>query len=168
MIRLSAERESREAKELLAFIEHIRRGMGRGERRKIADAVRRGMGENFTRQRAGDGPAWAPLAGLTVLERRQQGYAGQRPILVRSGSYRASLIDPTNADHREEWTDEPGASRLDIYSEDYRADILEGGGTVRSGNWQASIPSRPALVLGRQQESRIGDTLDYILDQFAP
>lgn len=163
MIRLTATPESRNATELREFFRRIR-NPGRGERHKLANVVRRGIGRNFTRQRAGDGPPWARLSSFTVAERRMLGYAGERPILTRSGVFRDSHTNPANPDHREEWETTADGYSVEIGSRDERDSLLQGGQIGPS----FVIPPRPVSLLDRQGENELGDTLDWILDEAAP
>lgn len=143
-----------------ALIDHAQNGVNRigvGERRMIADQVRRGFQDNFTRQRAGDGAPWAALALVTQAERRRKGFAGARPILVRTGEYRAALVNPNHPLHYSKhgplvaglYLEEGAEGRLVTYHE---------GGTRR-------MPARPATALGKAARERIGRTIDDVLQR---
>ena len=163
MIRFVATPESQSADELREFFRRIRQP-GADERCKIAGAVRQGVARNFTSQRAGDGPFWQRLAPSTVLDRLMLGYAGERPILVRSGSFRDSHTNPANPDHREEWETTAEGYSVEIGSRDERDAVLQGGQIGPS----FVIPPRPVSVLDSLSERQLGDTLDWIFDQAAP
>lgn len=135
---------------------------GQGERRKVADAIARGIGENFSGQRGGDGQPWATLAERTVLERLAQGYPGREPILRRSGRLRASYTQPGAADHVEEYEATGDGWAVEVGSRDERAGLLEYGGRNEDGSF---VPPRPISILNRRSRERIGETLDYIFGQ---
>lgn len=164
MIRLIATPESRSAAELRRFLQRVRRP-GREERRKVADAVARGIGENFSAQRAGDGPPWQELSEWTVLERLLLGYPGRRPILRRSGELRASYVQAGHPEHVEEHETTGDGWAMEVGSRDIRAGVHEFGHKTKLNT---VIPARPAMLLSRRARSRIGETLDYILDEMAP
>lgn len=137
------------------------RGPGHANERKIADAVRQGIATNFTGQRAGDTGAWPPLAPRTVQQRKALGFAGSRPILVRTGGYRATLTSAGDPAHVAQFAISAHLGWfLRIGSSDRRAKWHEGG--------TPKMPARPALLLGQTAEKRIGDTLDYVLQQLEP
>ena len=161
MIRLVATAQSRDAAELRRFFNRAR-NPGQGERRKVGDAIARGIGENFSAQRAGDGPPWAALAERTVLERLAQGYPGREPILRRSGRLRASYTQPGAADHVEEYETSGDGWSVAVGSRDSRAGILEDGGHTEDGSF---VPPRPISILNRRSRERIGTTLDFVFDQ---
>jgi hypothetical protein len=136
---------------------------GSRQRRAVADAVRQGLHDNFLRQASGDGPGWAPLALSTILDRQRQGYPGTRPILVRSGSYRAHFIERDDPGHVEEFRQGSGGWSLEV-GPDEGADprvIFHEEGTV-------FMPARPASMLSRSSEERIGNVLDWVYDAILP
>lgn len=164
MIRLIATPESRQPAELRAFFDRVR-NPSRAERRKVADAVERAIGENFSAQRAGDGRPWKALSEWTVLERLLLGYPGPRPILRRSGALRASYTQPGAAGHVEEYETTGDGWSVEVGSSDIRAGTHEYGRTTALGT---IIPARPALLLSRGSRDRIGDVLDHVLDGMTP
>jgi hypothetical protein len=150
---------SREVQELVDFLERL----SRPDRRQVTavgNAVRQGIGENFNRQRAGGGAPWARLAESTVLDRLRQGYGGRRPILTRSGSYRATLTNRLDARHSEQFTQRADGWSLAIGSDDRRDPWLQQG-TRR-------MPGRPTTVLSPAAEERVLDTLDEIFMALEP
>ena len=160
-IRLVATRESQEEVNRLAqFFERLARGPGAREREKVADAIRRGFQENFTRQRAGDGAPWAPLAPATVRQRRAWGFAGRRPILVRTGRYRASFVSRY------------GDAHYSSFQASGRRWVWEEGSVSYLAPWHelgtSRMPARPVTPLSRRSEDRIGNTLDLIFEQISP
>lgn len=128
---------------------------GRGEVAKIAGAIRQGFADNFTSESSGQGP-WAALAPATVAERIAQGYGGDHPILRRTGSLRASFVQP-GGDHIERFTGMGGGWLLEVGSQHENAAFHEHG-TRR-------MPARPVTPLSVQAEGRITSTLHYVLDQ---
>ena len=164
MIRFVATPESQSADELREFFDRVR-NPGARERRKVADVIERAIGENFAAQRAGDGRPWKALSEWTVLERVLLGFHGPRPILRRTGRLRASYTQPGAAGHVEEYETTGDGWSVEIGSSDIRAGVHEYGHTTKLGT---IIPARPALLLSRRSESRIGDVLDHILDGMAP
>ena len=141
--------------ELDAFVKQIEKP-NRQSVKAIADIVRWSFAENFADERAGDEGDWEPLAPRTVAERINQGYSGEHPILKRSGDYKDSFTNPTDAEHVEilEYT----SSGWDLFvgSQDDRINLLEVGGW-HNGSY---VPARPVLYLGSEQEYRIGTALD--------
>lgn len=120
--------------------------------RPVQDAIREGFEDNFDGERAGDGPAWQPLALSTANERRRLGYGPYHPILVRTGDYRDSFLNPGHPDHVSELVITGAGWTVAEGSEEERVDWLEYG-TIH-------IPARPALELGRQAKERIEDALE--------
>lgn len=169
MIRLIATEDSRNAGDLLSKFEQIRL-LPRQGRQRIADAVREGIADNFTAQRAGNGAAWAPLAEMTIIDRLLQGYPGEEPILIRSGDLLGSLIDPGHPDHAEEWSAGEDMQRLEVRSdrqvgEYFLADIHHAGADILVyGRWPAKIPARPIYDLSPVAEERIGDVIASVID----
>lgn len=122
----------------------------------VSDAVRQGILDNFINQ-SGNGIPWRPLAAITRKERRRLGYHPTRPILVRSGSYRDSFVQPGGPRHYESLQTLPRGWRYEVGSNDPRVPILEGG--------EGRPPARPATLLTPRAESRIGDALDMIYNR---
>lgn len=137
------------------FLDRIERP-GVGERRKIADSIRQGFQASFTREgsRAGQ---WRALAPSTVLDRRRRGFAGDHPILVRSGSLRASFVDGGNSAHNEEFQAQPNGWRLVAGSNHPLAPFHEFG-TRR-------MAARSITDLTDADEGRIVDVIDYLLSE---
>lgn len=82
----------------------------------------------------GDRGEWAPLADWTVNERRAQGFGGEHPILIRTGSYLASFqIDESGY----------GEGAVAISSDDPRFQTLNAGGTTETGK---TVPARPVVI----------------------
>lgn len=128
---------------------------GRGEITKVAGAIRQGFADNFTSESSAEG-AWKPLAAATVAERIAQGHGGEHPILRRTGSLRASFVQP-GGDHVERFTGQSGGWVLEVGSQHENAAFHERG-THR-------MPARPVTPMTQQSEARINATVDYILDQ---
>jgi len=128
---------------------------GNGNSRKLADGIRQQFQANFTRQGSGAG-AWAPLAPATVAQRRAQGYAGQRPILVRSGDYRRSFLERGGDNHERIWQSAVGLS-VEVGSDDYRARELELG--------TSRIPARPVTILDDNQDESLVRLIDYMVNE---
>jgi hypothetical protein len=123
---------------------------------KIAGAVREGHAENFTKQRAGDGAAWAPLAPATQRDRARKGFAPARPILIRRDDYMHSFTEAGNPDHVE--VVEKTATGLSIFvgSRDFRTGALEEG--------SGTMPAREVLPLSAGARAKVGNTIESIID----
>jgi phage gpG-like protein len=128
---------------------------GNGQTRMIADGIRQQFQTNFTRQGSGAG-SWAPLAPSTQVQRRAQGFAGNRPILVRRGDYRKSFVDRGGDNYESIQTTGFGLV-IDVGSNDRRAPWLERG--------TSRMPARPVTLLDDGQENRLMDLLDFVVDQ---
>lgn len=159
MISLQASRNPFD--DLIAFVKAIE-NPGRGERDKVATAVTRGFSENFSAQQSGDGQGWAPLADFTIRQRRDLGFAGESPILVRTGRYRASWVQSGAPGHVETFERTGSGWSMNVGSEDDRVEELSEG---RIGN--RPMPGRPVLPLSARAEAGIGDVLDYLFDEIA-
>lgn len=164
MINLQADRNPFD--DLLKFINGVE-NPGNAEKRKVAGAVTKGFQENFSKQRAGDGDEWDPLAGITQVERRKLGFAAESPILVRTGSYRASWVNPDDTDHVEVFERTGTGWLMDIGSQDLRVSILNDGGYTIIKDKRVFVPPRPVVELSRSAQDGIGDALDFVVDQIA-
>lgn len=129
--------------------------MRSGQTRKIADGIRHQFQSNFTRQGSGNG-AWRPLAPATVADRRRQGYAGNRPILVRRGDYRRSFVERGGDNHERIWQSAVGLT-IESGSDDPRA-IFHERGTSR-------MPVREVVPLDDAQEDGLVRIIDFAIDQ---
>ncbi|HSG63310.1 MAG TPA: hypothetical protein VLA24_17935 [Pseudomonadales bacterium] len=129
---------------------------GNAQKRSIGDAIRQQFQENFTRQSSGSGN-WAPLARSTVLDRIRRGYAGNRPILVRSGRLRGSYVESGGADHHSTVRQLGGYT---IFEEGSNSSIglFHERGTSR-------MPQRSISVLDDGQEASIANVIDFMLLQ---
>lgn len=128
---------------------------GNGQTRMIADGVRQQFAANFTRQGSGAG-SWAPLAPSTQLQRRQQGFAGNSPILVRRGDYRKSFVDRGGDNHESIQTTGFGLV-IDVGSNDRRAPWLERG--------TSRMPARPVTLLDDGQVDNLTRIIDFVVGQ---
>jgi len=147
---------------LIDFVNRVE-NPGSGERAKVATAVTRGFADNFSNEQSGDGRKWEPLANWTVQERRSLGFAGEHPILVRSGRYRASWVQPGAPDHVEVFERTGTGWLMAVGSEDERVEELSEG---RSGIL-FPMPARPVLPLSLKAEAGLGDVLDFVVDEIA-
>ncbi len=129
---------------------------GNAQKRSIADAVRQRVAENFTRQGSASG-AWAPLAPWTVKDRQQKGYAGTRPILVRTGRYRDTHTNRSSPNHYESIQSTGSGFVVETGSNDFRDTWLQRG--------TARIPGRPVNDLDDGQEARIADVIELAIRQ---
>lgn len=162
MLSLEATKDPFES--LVAFVRQVV-NPGQAEINKVGDAVRLGFQENFSGEKEGDGSRWQPLAPKTQVQRQHLGFAQQHPILVRTGSYRASFVQRGGVDHIEEFTSTGDGWSLVVGSRDRRAGILEyGGNTVINGH-VVYVPPRPVRFLSETAEQRITNTLEYMLEQ---
>jgi hypothetical protein len=122
----------------------------------IRESIRRGFALNFEREAEGNGRPWSDLAESTNEERIRQGYPPEHPILVRSGSYRASFVEEFAEGH----VSAQGVS-------DVRLLIEEGSGDIRVGTLElgwVNIPPRPVLGLHQVARDEIGDEIDALID----
>lgn len=147
----------RDAVELVTMHERF----GPRERRTIGDVIRRGIWRNFQTESWGGGQPWVRLRPRTIQERRELGFAGEHPILKRTGSLRDSIIIPTHPLHDEQWGTFAGATVVVIRSEDERIPTLAGGSP-----WE-NIPPRPIFLLGPRELSAIGDIIEWVLQKKA-
>lgn len=141
--------------DVVRLIDRITRP-GNRQIRSIQDAARRGFQDNFTRQRSGNGP-WPALAPFTVEERRQLGFPGRRPILVRTGNLRSTYVNPNDPDHYSSVRQSPIGLLIEEGSADEDAIFHERGGP--------HLPQRSVTLLGNSAESRIFDTVQLMIDQ---
>lgn len=109
-------------------------------------AIRDGFQENFDTESAGGIP-WARLAPSTAADRRRQGYAPYHPILVRTGGYRDSFVNPSNPDHISKIVRR--SDRLQIFegSDDFRVLWHEQG--------TRKMPARPVLTISNRAEDNL-------------
>ncbi len=123
----------------------------------VSEVIRRGFAENFANESAGDIAPWQQLSPRTIIERINQGYPGDHPILVRSGAYRASFVEANAPGHVEDVSITASGFTLEVGSSDDRADILEYG----LGN----IPERPVTILSSAFENEIGLAFEEVLSR---
>lgn len=129
---------------------------GPRQRRMIGGAIRQQFQSNFSNQRSGNGP-WPALAPSTVADRRRQGFAGNRPILVRTGSLRSSYVDEGSSDHSSRVF---RAGGFTVYEEGTLSDVAryhERGG--------ARLPQRSVTLLDDGQENRIFQIVELMVQQ---
>ena len=148
---------------LIEFVNRVE-NPGGGERAKVATAITRGFAENFSNEQSGDGRKWEPLANWTVQERRDLGFAGEHPILVRSGRYRASWIQENAPGHVEVFEKTGTGWLMDVGSADDRVEELSEGHSDFVGR---PMPPRPVLPLSAKAEAGLGDVLDFVIDEIA-
>ena len=153
MIRLKATDEAqREIDSLTRQIERLA-ALPADALRPTQEAIRASFAANFFNESAGAAP-WAPLAPRTVAERERLGYPGEHPILVRSGQYRHSFIDPDDDDHYSRVSSEGGRTVIAEGTTDIRAGTLEFGSD--------RVPARPALLPSDAGRQRITEALDRL------
>lgn len=128
---------------------------GNGQTRMIADGIRQQFQANFTRQGSGSGN-WAPLAPSTVEQRRRFGFAGNRPILVRSGSYRDSFVGRGSDNYENIQTTGFGLI-IDVGSDDRRGPWLERG--------TSKMPARSVTLLDDGQSNQLADLVEFVIGQ---
>lgn len=150
---------------------------GVGNTRKIAGGVRQAFQENFTTEGAASGQPWRALAPRTVATRQILGWPSRRPILVRTGKYRRSFVQP-GGDHIEEVTSNANGLTIDVGSE-LAFRIHERGGVTNIPSWQEGrsgwmhvgggrnvfVPQRSVLNLGDQQEEKLVRIIDFVVEQ---
>ena len=137
---------------------------GQNEKRSIEEAVRAGFAANFNNESSGNGNDWKPLAPKTNADRRKRGFPTTHPILVRTGSYRASFTVPGSANSLVE--EESTGSEWTMYvgSSDNRR-ILEFGGITIIDDHEVYVPPRPATILSDQAESNIASVIERVIAQ---
>lgn len=178
-ITLQADRNPFDA--LIEFVNRVE-NPGSGERAKVATAITRGFAENFSTEGGAAGQPWPVLAPRTVAVRQRLGWAGEHPMLVRTGSYRASWVESGAPGHVELFEKTGAGWLMDVGSEDERARILNEGGVTDIAPWQIGrdgqyhfvggaravyVPPRPVNDLGAKAESGLGDVLDFVVDEIA-
>ena len=154
---------SKEVSDLVEFLQRLHRP-GKRQVRAVADAVRRGFADNFTRQQSGSGQPWARLAESTIEQRIRQGY-GSGPILRRSGDFRASFINAGSPDHYEQYEQKASGWTLRVGSNHWLDEWLQGG--TRRG-FTFHMAGRPVTVLSRRAGNQGLDTLDLLFRQLEP
>lgn len=179
MITLQTDRNPFDA--LMEFVNRVE-NPGSGERAKVATAITRGFAENFSTEGAASGEPWDALAAPTVATRRILGWAGEHPMLVRTGAYRRSWVESGAPDHVEVFEKTGTGWLMDVGSESERARILNEGGVTDIDPWQIGrdgqyhfvggakavfVPARPVNRLGARAEAGLGDVLDFVVDEIA-
>lgn len=127
---------------------------GPRQRRMIGGAARERMAENFTRQGSGNGP-WPQLAPATVRERQRLGFAGNRPILVRTGAKRSRFTNVNDGSHISRVFRSGGFTVFEEGSAD-DLDLFHERGTIR-------MPQRSVTLLDAGQENRIFNVVELML-----
>ena len=141
--------------DLDAFIKRLERP-GNAEQRKVFDAIAQGFQRNFTAEGSAGGK-WRALAPSTVIDRQRRGFAGQHPILVRTGALRASFVQ-RGGDHVEEFQATATGWRMTAGSQS-KIGFFQEFGTSRG------IPPRPITPLTGDAEERIINTINYMIAQ---
>lgn len=118
------------------------------EQRQVTAALRNEYTFAFARQGSSAGP-WPPLAPATIADRARHGY-GPTPMLVRSGSYRATFTQPTG-DHVERVDADAAGVTYTVGSADERAAWLN--------------RRRPVDDLDESQEARLWAAIDAVVEQ---
>lgn len=160
MIRLKPDPSSEQLLE--DFLARLQRGMKptRTQLEPVRQAIRAGMARNFAAEADAEMDPWANLSKRTQREREAAGYPKAHPILVRSGGYRASFIDPHDPEHVSQTT--LGLIiRLEEGTSDPRADELEAGENPL-------IPPRPATELGGAAIFSLDEAIADMLDTLLP
>ena len=148
---------------LIAPLERISARLEGPMERVGGDAIRQAFAQNFSSEGQG---GWPQLSeAWTVPERRRLGYAGEHPILKRTGSLMRSVTERGHPLHTSE-VRQTGAGRftVEIGSEDRRYNLLHFGGRTALGT---VIPARPMAILWPQQEEQIEQALIWAADQAA-
>lgn len=167
-MQITVEREGRNpALDLERFFQRIARP-GRGEIRKIADAITMGFSDNFTSESSALGP-WRELHPRTQVQRARLGYASKHPMLVRTHQLRDAWTDRGSPDHIERLVLDAGGWALEAGTKGELSNRdpssiptwMEYGVELRDG----VIPPRPVSPLTAKSEQRIGSTIAYVLDQ---
>lgn len=140
--------------------------LGDREIEKIADAGRRGIALNFTTESAGGEP-WPHLAAMTVEQRRSLGFAGEHPILQRSGSLKRSLVEgghPLNITDVSTHGYHAYLERIyiELGSADERFPLLHAGGWIDPLHY---VPPRAMTVLSDTAIQRLDATIQYVMEE---
>jgi hypothetical protein len=124
-------------------------------RKDLQRAILSGFADNFASESAA-GFKWQRLSAVTIADRLAHGF-GPGPILVRSGGYRASWIEPDSADH---------VSELQTRSDGWT--MLEGSRHHFAATHEVGlgrVPARPARVLDQHRVDELGQiTLQFLMD----
>lgn len=159
MITLTATEESRQdVAELAAFFEGLN-SPTITMRQELGDTVRRLFGEHFEQEGSRSSFSWAKLEDRTREERRREGYGAAHPILVRSGYYKNSFTTLGAPDNFEQLITRTNGWTLELGSDDFRVNELEGG--------RPDMDARPVTLLDSSEEEDIGNTLDRLFQQAA-
>lgn len=140
--------------------------LGNRELEKIADAGRMGFALNFATE-SGGGAKWPPLAPMTVEERQSLGFAGEHPILQRTGALKLSLTDPRHPLNVTDVSTHGGYSyieriNIELGSMDDRFPILHAGGTTDLGY---HVPPRPMTVLADAAIQRLETSIIFVIEE---
>ena len=135
--------------------------LGSKEKHKIAEASRLGIAWNFAHESAG-GQLWPSLAPMTVGIRRSLGFAGEHPILQRTGRLKRSLIDEHHSMNLYIEEDDGGDLSMEFGSLDPNFPLLHAGGLTEGGH---PVPARPMTVLGDEAIARLRATIEYVLSE---
>ena len=130
--------------QLTAGVEKMGRAPTKEEMLPVANAIRTQYQRSFDGEGSIGGARWFPLAPSTVRQRIRLGFGGTNPILVRTGGYRNSWIDPNNPNHVEELYVGDNGWQLLVGSKDYRTAWHEHG--------TPHMPARPVRP-GFQREA---------------
>lgn len=157
MIRLTPTPES--TRTLTEFFERLERAANPTDQdlAPVAQVIRDGFARNFDEERSAAGH-WAALAPRTVIERRRLGFGPEHPILVRTGEYAATWLDPDHPDHVGEiWRTGRGFLRISEGSMDERAEYLEEGTAI--------MPARPVAPLQAPDLALLDEALGDLFDR---
>ena len=89
-------------------------------------------------------------------QRRRFGFAGNRPILVRSGSYRDSFVGRGSDNYENIQTTGFGLI-IDVGSDDRRGPWLERG--------TSKMPARSVTLLDDGQSNQLADLVEFVIGQ---
>lgn len=148
---------------LITPLEQIATRLERPVERIGGDAIRRAFAENFATEGQGGWPALSDA--WTVPERRALGYAGEHPILKRTGQLMRSVTERGHPLHTSQVIPTgSGRFTVEIGSEDIRYNMLHFGGRTALGT---VIPARPMAILHGHQAQQVADALIWAADQAA-
>jgi phage gpG-like protein len=150
---------------------------GAGETRKIADGIRQEFQRNFSTEGRASGTPWKQLHPVTVATRTKLGWPSRRPILVRTGKYRASFVQ-RGGQHIEQISSGGAGLQIDVGSQlanriHERGGVVNiphmqearGGGFKNVGGGRAFVPQRSVLNLGDEQEARLARMVEFVIEQ---
>ncbi len=156
MIRLELDDASHQTiKQFLARLDQISHPT-ESDIEPIQTAIRAGFMDSFDAEAGADEP-WAELRPATNLDRERQGYPPAHPILIRTGIYRESFINP-GGDHISEWFADDTGIVIQEGSNDYRIWWHEYG--------TENMSARTVLDLSGPSVENVASAIEMVFDRW--